>query len=134
MASVSQYRLLALRAYYALIALGTAAVFWPSLLSHTDHWGGENGAQYSLLAALSPLALLGLRYPLKMLPILVYEFLWKSLWFVFVAAPLWLHGQMTDEVWANVFACGLGVVLTPIVLPWSYVWKTYIADPLERWS
>ena len=134
MAEIPLYRLHVLRAYYALMGFGTMAVFWPSLLFHTDEWGADTGAQYSLLGALSPLALLGLRYPIKMLPIVIYEFLWKSLWFIFVAGPLWMHDRMTEEVWSNVFACGIAVVLTPIIVPWTYIWKTYVSAPTERWT
>ncbi len=132
-ASVSLLRLNILRAYYAFMALGTAAVFWPSLLNHSHAWGIERGAQYSLLAALSPLALLGLRYPLKMMPIIFYEFGWKALWFVFIVAPLYAADRMTDDVWANVFACGIAVILTPLVLPWRHVWHSYFASDGEPW-
>jgi len=130
---VSPLRLNILRAYYALIGFGTAAVFWPSLVNHSQEWGIANGAQYSLLAALSPLALLGLRYPLGMLPVVIYEFLWKSLWFVFVAAPLYTADRMTETVWANVFACGISIVLTPLILPWGHVWRTYVLAPADAW-
>ena len=130
---VSLLRLNILRAYYALMAFGTAAVFWPELLNHSHAWGIERGAQFSLLAALSPLALLGLRYPLKMMPIIFYEFVWKSLWFVFIVAPLYAAERMTDAVWANVYACGIAIVLTPLVLPWRHVWHTYFAAAAEPW-
>ena len=134
MAEVSLLRLYILRAYYALVAFGTMVVFWPLLVSHSDLWGATNGAQYSLLGALSPLFLVGLRYPLTMLPLVIYEFTWKLLWFMFVAGPLWMHGQMTEQIWSNVFACGIAIVLTPIVLPWSYVWRTYVRAPADRWN
>lgn len=80
---VSPLRLNILRAYYALMAAGTIVMFWPDLVSHSDAWGIDTGAQYSLLGALTPFALLGLRYPLKMLPVILYEFTWKALWFIF---------------------------------------------------
>jgi hypothetical protein len=134
MAEIPLYRLYILRAYYALVGFGTAIVFWPSLLSHSGAWGIENGAQASLLCGLSPLFILGLRYPLKMLPIIIYEFLWKALWFLFVARPLWTADQMTDAVWSDVFACGIAIVLTPIVVPWPYLWRTYVMAPMDRWS
>lgn len=134
MAEIPLYRLYILRAYYALVAFGTMAVFWPDLLSHTDRWGIDNGAQYSLIGALSPLMLLGIRYPIKMLPVVMYEFLWKSFWFIFVAWPLWKHAQMTEQEWSNVFACGISVVLTPFIVPWSYLWRTYGSARTERWS
>ncbi|WP_420606166.1 hypothetical protein [Novosphingopyxis sp.] len=130
---VSVFRLSILRAYYVLMAVGTMAIFWPDLISHTNDWGIDTGAQYSLLGALTPFALLGLRYPLKMLPIILYEFAWKALWFIFVVAPLWSNDAMTEGVWANVFACGIAIVLTPIVLPWRYFWQVYVAAPTDRW-
>lgn len=130
---VTPLRLNVMRAYYALMAFGTVAVFWPSLLSHSHDWGIRNGAQYSLLGALSPLALLGLRYPLKMLPIIIYEFVWKALWLLLVAAPLFAAGQMTEEVWSNVFACSIAIVLTPIVMPWGYFRRAYLLAPSEPW-
>ncbi|OQW80567.1 MAG: hypothetical protein BVN32_00065 [Proteobacteria bacterium ST_bin14] len=115
------------------MAFGTAAVFWPPLLNHSHEWGIAHGAQYSLLAALSPLALLGIRYPLKMLPVIFYEFAWKALWLAFVVAPLYAADRMTDDVWANVFACGIAIILTPLVLPWRHVWQTYVAAVAEPW-
>ena len=130
---VSLLRLNLLRAYYALIGFGTAATFWPDLVSHTPDWGIRADAQYSLLAALSPLALLGLRYPLAMLPIVIYEFVWKALWFAFVAGPLFFADRMTDGVWSNVVACGVAIVLTPFVVPWRWLWRTGATAPAERW-
>jgi hypothetical protein len=130
---VSPLRLNVLRAYYALMAFGTAAMFWPPLVRHSAEWGLENGAQYSLLAALTPFALLGLRYPLKMLPVILYEFTWKAFWFVFIVAPLYASDRMTELVWSNAFACGIAIVLTPIILPWRYFWQNYVRDKGDRW-
>lgn len=124
---LSRVRLLVLRAYYALMAVGSLAVFWPPLLAHTADWGLRNGAQYALLSALAPLALVGLAHPLKMLPLVVYEFLWKALWFLAVVAPLWSAGRMDAQMMSNVFACGIAIVLTPIVVPWGWVWRTWVA-------
>ncbi len=130
---VSLLRLNILRAYYALMAFGTAAVFWPALLNRSHEWGITHGAQYSLIAALSPLALVGVRYPLKMMSIIFYEFIWKALWLVFIVAPLYAADRMTDAVWANVYACSLAIILTPLVLPWRHVWHTYFTAAAEPW-
>lgn len=130
---VSPLRLNILRAYYALMAVGTTAIFWPSLIQHSAEWGIENGAQYSLLAALTPFAFLGLRYPLKMLPIILYEFTWKAFWLIFVVAPVYHADRMTDLVWSNVFACSIAIVLTPIIMPWRYFWQNYVRDKSDGW-
>lgn len=132
--NVSILRLNVLRAYYALMAFGTMALFWPDLISHTNAWGVDTGAQYSLLAALSPLSLLGIRYPLKMIPVILFEFLWKALWLVFVVVPLWSNDAMTENIWANVFAVSIAIILTPIVLPWRYVLNQYAHAAAEPWT
>lgn len=124
MHDVPFWRLLVLRAYYLLMAVGTALVFWPDLLAHDSAFGVKWGAQYALLCGLTPFAVLGLFYPLKMLPIVLYEFTWKALWLALVAAPLWLGDAMTDGVKSNVFACSIAIVLTPFVTPWVFVWRT----------
>lgn len=134
MLEVSLWRINILRAYYALMAFGTIAVFWPSLLVHGDEWAIRGGAQYALLCALSPFALLGLKYPLKMLPIILYEFVWKALWFIFIVAPLWLHDQLTPEVISNIYACSIAIVLTPIIVPWNYLWSHYVTSAGEPWA
>ena len=40
-----------------------------------------------MLTAMSILAFLGLRYPVKMLPVLLFESAWKLLWLALVAVP-----------------------------------------------
>ena len=41
----------------------------------------------SVLGAMSLLVLLGIRYPLKMLPFLFFELLWKVMWVVGWGSP-----------------------------------------------
>jgi 3-keto-disaccharide hydrolase len=80
MTDVSLFRLYALRAAYLLIAGGLAATVWPILINHSPQWPLMNSVVCSLLAAVSVLAAVGIRYPLQMLPILLFEILWKSIW------------------------------------------------------
>ena len=42
-----------------------------------------------MLVALSLLWFLGLRYPLQMLPVLLFELAWKLIWMIVVVLPLW---------------------------------------------
>jgi hypothetical protein len=108
-------------------------MFWPPLVRDCAEWGLENRAQYSLLAAHTPFAILGLRYTLKMLSVILYEFTWKAFWFIFVVAPLYTADRMTNLVWSNAFACGIAIVLTPIIMPWRYFWQNYVRDKGDRW-
>ncbi|MET1087952.1 MAG: hypothetical protein ABWY04_12665 [Arthrobacter sp.] len=45
--------------------------------------------------AQSLLFFLGVRYPLKLIPILLFEMIWKVIWLSTVALPLWPAGALT---------------------------------------
>ena len=133
MADVSTFRLYLLRAAYLLVAAGLAAVIWPSLLDHESDWPLMNGVVASLLAGVSLLAALGLRYPLKMLPVLLFELIWKSIWLLAVAWPLWSAGLLDAATRDTIRDCLIGVIIMPLVIPWRYVWDHYVKAPGERW-
>ena len=50
------------------------------------------------------LSVLGLRYPLQMLPLLLWELVWKTIWLIVVAAPLWSAGSMDEATRSTAFA------------------------------
>ena len=92
--TVSLFRLYLLRVTYLILVVGIGTEFWPGLIQHGAEWPLMRGVAYSMLAALSLLALVGLRYPLAMLPAVFAELLWKTIWLLVVALPKWLSGQM----------------------------------------
>ena len=130
---VSLFRLYLLRATYLLVAVGLALTVWPPLLSPSSDWPLMDSVVCSLLAGVSVLALLGIRYPLQMLPLLLFELVWKTIWRVAVALPLWSDGQIDARTAETVRDCLFGVILMPIVIPWSYVMARYVKRPGERW-
>jgi hypothetical protein len=83
---LSTTRLNLMRVGYALMGVGLALVKWP-LLPQAHDLPLFEGVTLSLLTAMSVLALLGLRHPRRMLPLLVLESLWKVLWLGVVALP-----------------------------------------------
>ena len=89
MTQVSPWRLNLLRAGYLLLIIGLGPMVWPAIVHHASGWELMHGVVISMLGALSALALLGLRYPLRMLPLLFWELAWKSIWLIAVARPLW---------------------------------------------
>jgi hypothetical protein len=134
MTDVSIFRLYVLRAMYALILVGLAVQIWPSLLQPPAGVEHMKSVVRCMLVALSVLAALGLRYPLKMLPLLFFELAWKVLWVVVYGVPLWLAGQLTPGTSETLFACLMGVVLVPLALPWRYIWTNYVPATGDRWT
>ena len=132
MTGISLFRLYALRAAYLFLAAGLAATVWPLLINHSPQWPLMNGVACSLLAAVSVLAVIGIRHPLQMLPVLLFEVVWKSIWLSAVALPLWSANQLDARTWETVKDCLFAVILIPLI-PWRYVIAQYLTRPGERW-
>jgi hypothetical protein len=132
MTEVSLLRLYALRAGYLLIAIGVAATVWPIVINHSPQWPLMNSVACSLLAAVSVLAAVGIRYPLQMLPVLLFEIVWKSIWLIAVALPLWSANQIDARTWETVKDCLFGAILIPLI-PWRYVISQYVTKRGDRW-
>ena len=133
MNDVSAFRLYLLRAIYLLLFVGIAFTIWPQILYHPTPWSLWHGVGCSLLASISVLAILGIRYPLKMLPLLFFELTWKLIWLISVALPLWTSHQMDAENLETTRNCMMGIIV-PLVIPWQYVWTHYIKMLGDRWS
>jgi hypothetical protein len=134
MNDVSTLRLYLLKAMYLLIAVGLAITIWPHIVSPSSLVAGPTSVIRALLGALAVMSLLGLRYPLQMLPLLFFELLWKVIWVTASAVPMWLGPGLDEYASETLFACLMGVVLVPIVVPWGYVIKRYVRSAGEPWS
>ena len=131
-AELPLYRLHLMRVGYLVLGLGLAVVKWPELISHDSSWPVMDGVVLCLLTALSLLAFLGLRYPVRMLPILLFESAWKLIWLSVVALPRLTAGDMDAATQDVMFSC-LWVVIILAVTPWRYVWKQYVTATGDRW-
>ena len=127
---VSLVRLYVLRATYLVLVVGLGATIVPSLI---DHPPMTRGVIPSLLGGVWLLAFLGLRYPLQMLPLLIFEFVWKTVWLLAFGLPQWSAGQMPATFGEDFEAIAMGVIPMPIVIPWGYVYRHYIREPGARW-
>ncbi|QGQ99140.1 hypothetical protein EHS13_31820 [Paenibacillus psychroresistens] len=132
MNEVSLFRLYLLRGVYLFIVVGLFVKVWPEIIHHDTPWELKEGVVNCMLAAFSLLCALGLRYPLQMLPILIWEMLWKAIWLSIVALPLWSSGQMDDATMNVAISC-LVVVIVPIGIPWRFVFARYVKKRGDRW-
>ena len=129
---VSVVRLYLLRAGYLLLVVGLGSQVWPAIIHHAGPWDLMHGVASCLLASIATLAVMGLRYPLRMLPLLFFEMLWKAIWLSAIAYPLWTAHKVDADTMDTVNACLIAVVF-PIVIPWRYVITTFVKAPGDRW-
>lgn len=127
---VSLARLYGLRATYLLLVVGLGGMIVPALITHEPM---ARGVIPSLLGGVWLLAFFGLRYPLQMLPLLMFEFAWKTIWLLAFGLPQWSTGQLPPTFTEDFQSIVFGVILMPIVIPWGYFYRRYLRQPAARW-
>jgi hypothetical protein len=127
---LSLFRLNLMRVIYFLIAFGEGSQVVPALFVHEPT---ARGVIPALLTGFCLMCLLGLRYPKQMLPLLMFEFAWKYIWFFAFGLPQYLSGQMPPTFGDDFPAITFGVVLMPLVIPWTHVWRRYVKAAGDRW-
>jgi hypothetical protein len=127
---VSLARLYVLRAMYLVLVIGGGIAFLPQLFGHEPT---ARGVIPSMLAAMWLLACFGLRYPLQMLPILLFELAWKTIWLLDYGLPQRMAGVNTQVFKEDFKMIALGPVIFILVIPWGYVFRHYLKKPGARW-
>ena len=128
--AVSLWRVNLLRVCFLVLAVVMGSMVWLQLLFESADWPVIRGVAKSMLAALALLSLLGVRHPLQLLPLMLYEIAWKTIWLVFVALRAWLAGKWTADI-ESMFTQTVGIVIVYFVVPWRYAWARYVAQPME---
>jgi hypothetical protein len=130
---VSLFRLYTLRVSYFIMAAGLGVYVWPAVLHHTNEFAAAAGIRVALLAGLGATAALGLRYPVQMLPVLLFELVWKAIYLVAFALPLWSAHQINAAVAEDIKAVAMVVIFIPLI-PWRYVFARYVLKRGDRWK
>ena len=125
MSNISTWRLYLLRAGYLFIAVGLALMIWPGILFPGDNVPHMNTVVRSMLGAVSLLAIVGIFYPLQMLPVLLFEFFWKLIWLAAFGLPFRRSGEVDAGMTGALSDNGIGIVIILIVTPWEYIYKHY---------
>jgi hypothetical protein len=99
---------------------------WSTIIRHTGLWDGTRAAAWCMWASYSVISFIGILKPLKMLPIVLFEIVYKVTWLLIVAYPLWVKGELKGsavEGMANVY---IWVVLPVVAMPWRYFFYNYV--------
>ncbi|QIG79165.1 hypothetical protein [Stakelama tenebrarum] len=122
-----KYRRYGLILLYGLTAVLLGSDVWPAILGADAQTDPIRGIALSIWGTFSLLAVLGIRYPERMLPLLFAQFTYKVIWLCAFALPRWRAGTLdpsTDGLFHSM-AIGLGFDL--VLVPWIFVARSYFA-------
>ena len=114
-----------LRLSYVLVLLFVGRRSWQAIFSHRGDWDPYLGAAVSMWASSSLLSVLGIFHPLKMLPLVLFEVGYKTIWLLIVALPLWMDNRLVGSSAEALTYAFLPVVAPILLVPWGYVLRTF---------
>lgn len=118
-----------LRLLYFLMAVFVGNTSWTVIYTHQGPWDPFKAIAFSVWAAFATLAVLGFINPLKMLPVILLEIFYKSVWLIIVAYPLWSSHQLVGSSAEEITDAFLWLPLPLVAVPWAYVLRTYFSFP-----
>jgi hypothetical protein len=131
-----RWRIHVLRAIYAIFVI-PALIMVPlgsgPLSKLILHGPAERGMINGIQAGLFVMCAIGLRYPLKMLPILLFEVVWKLIWLLAYGLPQYLSGVRSEQWGVDIILIGGASILGVLIIPWSHVREQYFRAPAEPW-
>lgn len=117
--SLPRWRTVLLRLTYAFIAFGLIATLWQEVATAGPDIELQRSVVLAMLSTMALLCIVGIFRPIAMLPILLFEFVWKVIWLAVFYFRFW-NGSNDAGADSTFFACALGVVLCAIAIPWRY--------------
>lgn len=123
---VPRIKIYLLRLVFVLMAVFLGLDAWTHILTFQGEWDPAAAAAWSIWASYSVLAIPGIFYPLKMLPLVMLEILYKLIWLVVVAYPLWSEGTLHGSAANEMTYAFLWVALPIAAMPWKYAVNTYL--------
>lgn len=121
-----------LRILFALIVGVMGTYQWSQIFAGTADWTAWKGVGHTMLASLALVSLAGVFHPLKLLPVMLFEIAWKSLWLLAIALPAWLDQRPIPDI-LDLWPTVIGIPIMLAVVPWRYVWWLYFRQPVEPW-
>jgi len=105
--------------------LGVGIIVMPGMIKTKLPWPVAEpiafGIVGSIYVACGLLAILGLRSPLKFVPLLLMQLFYKSVWFIGVALPLWVSGHFPIYALPMVIIFATFIIGDLIAIPFSYI-------------
>jgi hypothetical protein len=126
---VSPARLYLLRATCILFFIAGPFIALPDVIQPDP---ASRGLMSSIVAGFWVMSILGLRDPLRIMPIFLFEFVWKTIWLLAFGLPRWLSGAGAPHLRQDLWEIGAFPILLALIIPWGYVWRHYVRPLAAR--
>jgi hypothetical protein len=123
---VRRINIYCLRILFALMFFFLSYDAWSHISNHTGTWRVTDAVAWSVWGGYGMISWIGVLRPLKMLPIILLEIVYKTIWLMVVAYPLWKTDTLAGspaEYTATVF---IFVAIPIVIMPWGYFFRTHI--------
>ena len=111
----------------AAVGTGLAILLVPEVLTDLLGWPFPEplfpGAYAGCLVAFGVLSALGLRSPVKFVPVLFFQFCYKVTWVALVLLPLWMRGELPSYYGLLTFFMVIAIVGDLIAVPFAYLFR-----------
>lgn len=115
-----------MRFIYFLMATFLAMDVWTHIITYDQRWDSSDAMNWSVWGAFTIFAVVGIFHTVKMIPIMLLEIVYKTIWLILVALPLFLDGNLSSDTTDGMIFPFLLVILPVIFVPWCYVVNKYI--------
>jgi hypothetical protein len=115
-----------LRLLFTLMFLFLTYESWNHILKHTGPWDNANAAAWCMWGSYSVISFIGVLRPLKMLPIVLFEIVYKTAWLFIVAYPLWVKNELIGSAAEGMTRVFIWVVFPIVAMPWRYFFRTHL--------
>lgn len=123
---VPAFNIYALRLLYALMFVFLSYDSWSYIINHKGPWEVTNAAAWCVWLAYGAISWIGVLQPLKMLPIVLLEIVYKTAWLFVVAFPLWKKNELEGSPAEYTTYVFIFVILPMLFMPWRYFFRTFI--------
>ncbi len=117
-----------LRILYTLMFIFLSYDSWTHILNHKGNWGVTDATAWCVWLGYGAISWIGIINPLKMLPIVLLEIIYKITWLFVVAFPLWTKNELTGSPVEGTTHVFMMVILPIVAMPWRYFFRTYVVN------
>lgn len=115
-----------LRVLFTLMFVFLTYDSWSHIINHKGPWEVANTAAWCMWGSYSVISFIGILRPLKMLPIILFEIIYKTTMLIIVSYPLYVKNELIGSPAEGMTRMFVWVVFSIIIMPWGYFFRNFI--------